>query len=526
MKPRQPLPSSSTSPRRAVVYTRVSSGPQVEGTSLDSQFLACRTKAEEMGAQVIASCQDVESGASYRSRTGLQRALGLIERGEADTLVIYDMSRYSRDLEHQQQIARRVAAANGKLVFCTLDFGDPSDSPEANMAFGMNGVFAQYERLKFRERSMNGKLTRARSGVQPSRTLSPYGYTVVNTGHVMNGLHPKELLGKYLIKEEEAKIVFEIFQMYAQGKSLSAVAAELDSRGIAPPQKGKHWPSNTIHFIIENPVYRGEPNWGRSTQIQDESRIDRGLKPTVNKKRDRADWVPMEAPPIVDSALWEAANEKLKLNLPGSRKNCYLLRGLLICPGCGRPMSGTTIGGSAYYRRNEPGQPSRARYRCNANKTRDKVRRCEHTFHYRADLMEEAVLKLVVDMARHPANLRSYVEARREKKAASKGPAKRKQLEAQLATLRKRQETLIEAQLRAIEAGVSSVLYETKLRDTESEMEEISRELADIADPEDGNSVDNLIEEMRVLGEMVSDFYAEPRISTLDKNRSLASTLR
>ncbi|BCM90167.1 hypothetical protein IAD21_02018 [Abditibacteriota bacterium] len=101
----------------------------------------------------LGTYEDVQSGADYRDQQALQNALALIERGEANTLIIYDMTRYSRDLEHQQLIKKRVLAAGARLEFATFDVGD-LNSAEAHLSFGVRGVFAEYERLNTRDRTM------------------------------------------------------------------------------------------------------------------------------------------------------------------------------------------------------------------------------------------------------------------------------------------------------------------------------------------------------------------------------------
>lgn len=47
------LVRSPLSQPKAALYLRVSTGPQTEGTSLASQLIACRQKAEQMGAEVV-----------------------------------------------------------------------------------------------------------------------------------------------------------------------------------------------------------------------------------------------------------------------------------------------------------------------------------------------------------------------------------------------------------------------------------------------------------------------------------------
>ena len=127
----------------AVPYTRVSTGEQAkEGTSLGGQREACRAKALVLGLPVVAEYEDAGiSGGFLITRPGMQAALTEISTGQADTLICANISRYSRDTEHQQAIKKATRAAGGRLVFCDMDF---DDTPEGDLAFGIMGGFARY----------------------------------------------------------------------------------------------------------------------------------------------------------------------------------------------------------------------------------------------------------------------------------------------------------------------------------------------------------------------------------------------
>ena len=92
----------------AVIYTRVSTGEQAEhGTSLESQRDACRAKALALGLPIIAEYEDAGiSGGFLLSRPGMMAAIADIQAGRADTLICANVSRYSRDVEHQQTLLK------------------------------------------------------------------------------------------------------------------------------------------------------------------------------------------------------------------------------------------------------------------------------------------------------------------------------------------------------------------------------------------------------------------------------------
>jgi site-specific DNA recombinase len=141
------------------------------------------------------------SGALYIARPGMQKALSLIEAGKANLLICANLSRYSRDAEHQHAIKRRLESAGARLVLCDMDF---DATPEGDLAFGIMGNFAAYERKIIRKRTMTGRRRCAENGIQPHRNLSPFGYHVITKEDVLTGRYPAGTVGTYQVIEEQA----------------------------------------------------------------------------------------------------------------------------------------------------------------------------------------------------------------------------------------------------------------------------------------------------------------------------------
>ena len=233
--------AKTTRMRGAVLYTRVSGNEQDKhGTSPETQKDACRKKALELSLPIIAEYYDGGiSGGFLLSRTEFQAALQDIQAGRADTLICPNISRYSRDVEHQQAVKKAVRAAGGKLVFCDMDF---ADTPEGDLNFTIQGGFAEYERKLIRERTMKGKRKRAEEGRQMSPSRSPYGYRIVLKEDVLRGEFPAELLGRYTVEEGQAAIVRELFSRYASGEcGTPALAKDFNRRGVPLPRGGTLW---------------------------------------------------------------------------------------------------------------------------------------------------------------------------------------------------------------------------------------------------------------------------------------------
>ena len=176
--------------RGAVLYARVSSDEQAEhGTSPDVQRDTCLLMAAQMGLPVVEMCPDLGvSGVRYSSRPGIQRALALIEAGEADTLIATKVDRIGRSAAVILDIASRVRKAGGQLVTSDARF---DDSPMGQFTLTMFAGMAELERNNIRERTKSGAVRRAQDGVQPQRSRSPFGLHVVTKLDKERGLHPE-----------------------------------------------------------------------------------------------------------------------------------------------------------------------------------------------------------------------------------------------------------------------------------------------------------------------------------------------
>ncbi len=249
--------------RGAVLYTRVSTGEQDKhGTSPETQRDACRAKASALSLPIIAEYHDGGiSGGFLLARKEFQAALADIQAGRADTLICPSLSRYSRDVEHQQAVKKAVKAAGGRLVFCDMTF---EDTAEGDLNFTIQGGFAEYEKAVIKKRTSAGRQKKAEQGIQPSRKTSPYGYTIATHADVLRGQAAFDEVGLYRVREDQAAHVRRMFQEYhARRQSLALIARQLTLEGVPTPGKAAQWSQSTIRYILANPVYKGVAVYGR-----------------------------------------------------------------------------------------------------------------------------------------------------------------------------------------------------------------------------------------------------------------------
>ena len=266
-------------------------------------------------------------------------------------------------MEHQQAIKKAVKAAGGRIVFCDMDF---DDTPEGDLAFGIMGGFAQYERALIKDRTMKGKRKRAEEGQQPQRSTPAYGYHIVTNAQVECGLYPPEMRGRYVIIEAEAEIVRELFTRYAAGGGgAPPLARDLNARHI-PASRGGLWHPVCVAIILRNPVYKGQPAYGRTSRTLGEAGpTDRHQLTGTPLLRPRAveapgkQPVPLSAPAArLGEELWERRTGAAPEPTGRSRAATRAGRG---CSQAGRSArAATTPPSSAIRRPNTTSVPKRS----------------------------------------------------------------------------------------------------------------------------------------------------------------------
>jgi site-specific DNA recombinase len=469
--------------KRAVVYARVSTDGQEEnGTSLLTQHTACINKASQLGLDVVGSFEDTYSGASLQKRHGLQNALAALDAGLAKTFICYDFSRYSRDEEHQQTIARRVERAGAKLVFCTIDVD--VNTADGSLTFALMGAVAAAERRKIRERTMMGKRRRAEQGKAPVRSRNPFGYKIVTKNDVIRGEFAEEQVGTYVLVAEQVEIVREIFRLYLSGQSLRKVCGWLNKQGIRTNANNPVWVPQTLKRLIQNSIYRGQAVAYRKKALRDEGRLQRGFKnETYTINRDEQDWLYIPAPAIVSDELWYACNRKLVDNRSaasgcGDKKS--LLSSLIRCPRCNRRMVAHTQrklsrtgNGTVFVYKNyfcPLHRPSASTSGIVCNNTR-----------YHARIYEPLVISAVRDMAHSPAKLEAAMAAAESMNSNREATTNLESLRMELKSVEKQIDQTLAAQIAGIEAGVPARVYERKLCQLAERENELNERIEEIA---------------------------------------------
>lgn len=199
-----------------VAYTRVSTAAQAQsGVSLEAQRRAIREHADVHGLEIAEWFEDAgRSGASISRRPGLLAALAEIEAGRADGLVCAKVDRLGRSAADVAGLVERAHKEGWRLIALDigLDLGTPAGELVAN-ALGMAARF-EWRRISDRQLEKHDELR---------RQDRPRGRPAV----------PREVADR-------------IRAMRADGLTLRAIAAELNTERVPTARGGKEWVAATV----------------------------------------------------------------------------------------------------------------------------------------------------------------------------------------------------------------------------------------------------------------------------------------
>ena len=131
--------------RLAYGYTRVSTDEQVPGASLENQRLAIQRYADENNIEIVGWYTDPGYSAKTANRPDLQKMLNdiYIRKGEISYVIVYNVSRISRNLESfSKDIGYRMAGC-GATLLSTLEA--INDKPEGRLMLNIALSVHQYD---------------------------------------------------------------------------------------------------------------------------------------------------------------------------------------------------------------------------------------------------------------------------------------------------------------------------------------------------------------------------------------------
>jgi site-specific DNA recombinase len=293
---------------KVALYMRVSGEEQARRESIGTQEAFLTDYCKLYGFEIGGVYKDVAVSGTIpvHERPSGFEMLQQAERGAFDTVLLYKLDRIGRKLVVVVDAHDRLEEADVAMRSAT----EPLDTsnPAGRLIFQMLASFAEFERATIAERVGEGVRRSFKSGKRVG--CIPYGYDIAETG-------------EFVVVEEEAARVREIFANIAEGGTLYSEATRLNAEGVPSPGRkyrgkprkhGDTWGHASIRNFIHQTAYTGAH--------------------VVNTARGP---VEREVPAIITPELGQAAVARLEENKRysgGRPKNKYLLRGIIKCGCC------------------------------------------------------------------------------------------------------------------------------------------------------------------------------------------------
>ncbi len=210
---------STNARTRAVAYLRVSTDKQADkGVSLDAQRAKVAAYAELYDLDLVEVIVDAGVSAKTLDRPGLDRALAMLRKGEADALLVVKLDRLTRSVRDLGDLVDRYFAAGRAAL---LSVGEQIDTRTAagRLVLNVLASVSQWEREAIGERTATAMQHKASEGEFCGGEV-PYGYAVSGDGV---RLEP--------VSSEQA-VLARARELRAGGLSLRGVARALDAAGL------------------------------------------------------------------------------------------------------------------------------------------------------------------------------------------------------------------------------------------------------------------------------------------------------
>ncbi len=413
----------------AVIYARYSCDRQNE-QSIDGQVRVCKEYAEKNGIKIVAIYYDKAMSGTNDNRDDFQRMLKDSDKQEWDYVLIYKLDRFSRN-KYEMAIHRKRLKDNGIKILSAME--NIPDSPEGILLESLLEGMNQYYSEELSQKTKRGMNETRLKGNFIGGTIN-YGWSLID---VIDKETNKKIAAKVIINEDEAPIVREIFEEYANGKNPIDIARSLNERGIL--NRGKRFQTQMIYYILRHEKYTG-----------------------IYRINDCAyDKI---YPPLVPMETYQIVRARIDANKYGKHivhDESYLLKGKIYCGFCGRRM--TSFTGTS-----KSGKMSRY-YKCH------KTEPCEQSRTVKKDVLEAAILEALNKVLMNEENYNLLVDA--VLKAHNDKIKDNSSLRFAEKELQKT-ETALSNLIAAVEAGFFSETSKTRLIELEERKKELKLSIA------------------------------------------------
>lgn len=302
--------------KNVFMYCRTSSILQADNFSLDGQSTAITEYCVRNKFNILDSYVDAcLSGTTTNNRTSFQQMLSDIKNSKIHAIVVYKLSRISRNMRDLVNIVNFLKECNVHLI--SIEDNIDTSTPMGMTFLYLIGAFSEMDRENIISNCKMGMKERALNGLWNGGRI---------IGYKSNSQKQLDIV------DSEADIIKMIFDLYANKNwGYKKIACHLNIQGYKT-LKDCSWSIYSIKQIIDNPIYVGFIRWGQY--------ID-WAKNRRKGKNTNYQLIKGEHTPIIDMKTWEKSQAIRQVNKDKFTKiyeGDFILTGLLKCPKCGASM--------------------------------------------------------------------------------------------------------------------------------------------------------------------------------------------
>ena len=364
----------------AFLYERLSRDDNMDGESYsigNQKKLLIKVAKEKGYTNLVHFFDDGISGVTM-DRPGFADMIQQLEQGKAAAVFVKDLSRLGRNYIEVGRLTEEFFPNHDIRLVAVSDNID-TDEGENELAPIRNLFNEWYARDISKKRRISNKI---KGNAGEPMGQPPYGY-------IKDPENPK----RWIVDEEAAQVVRQIYRMTLEGVGTEQIAAKLEedgvltpraywhSKGINRPGKVKdlpptHWNSSSVIKMLSVQEYCGD--------ILNFKTYSKSYKNKKRLENDRENWAIFKDvhEPIIERAVFEQVQQKRGKMRKRQAKDGErsMFSGLLVCADCGSNL---------HFHFNQ-GNPEIKYFNCSNYKGNRGT--CGSTHYVRVDFLEQVVL--------------------------------------------------------------------------------------------------------------------------------------
>ena len=234
-----------------VIYTRVSrERAEEKEVSIGSQLEQCTRKADELCADVLKVFSDRNRSARTNNRPDFQKALEYCEHNKVDYFIVWDSSRFSRNILNANSDRSRLERCGTQVKYVTAEI---DDTDSGFLLRSMLDILDEHQSRKIGTDTRRSMVLNAQEGYFNGGRV-PYGFKVV-----ADAVNAKKK--RLALHEDEADVVRQVFDLRSQGIGAKAIADQLNESYIK--HRGNNWTKVRVTQLLRNEKVAGITVFGK-----------------------------------------------------------------------------------------------------------------------------------------------------------------------------------------------------------------------------------------------------------------------